>query len=56
MAIPLGWDRYTGPAGRVLGMHSFGVSAPLKDVLKKFGFTPDAVAAAARDAIRSART
>ena len=29
MAVPLGWDRYTGPAGRILGMHSFGVSAPL---------------------------
>jgi transketolase len=55
MAIPLGWDRYTGPAGRILAMHSFGVSAPLKDVLKKFGFTPDAVAAAARDSIRAAR-
>ncbi len=56
MAIPLGWDRYTGPAGRILGMHSFGASAPLKDILKKFGFTPDAVAAAARDSIQAARS
>jgi transketolase len=51
MAVPLGWDRYTGPAGRILGLHSFGVSAPAKDVLKKFGFTPEAVAAAAREAL-----
>ncbi len=51
-AVPLGWERYTGPVGRVLGMHTFGASAPLKDILRKFGFTPDAVAAAARDALR----
>jgi transketolase len=55
MASPLGWERYTGPAGRVLGMHAFGASAPLKDILKKFGFTPDAVAAAAKDSLRAAR-
>jgi transketolase len=47
----MGWDRYVGPAGRKIGMHTFGTSAPLKDVLDKFGFTPDKVAEAAREAI-----
>jgi transketolase len=50
-ASTLGWDRYVGPAGRKIGMHTFGTSAPLKDVLDKFGFTPDKVAEAAREAI-----
>jgi len=44
----LGWERYVGPKGRVIGMRSFGASAPLKDVLKKFGFTVENVAQTAR--------
>ncbi len=48
MAATLGWDRYVGPKGRTIGMHSFGASAPLKDLLKKFGFGPEQVAAAAK--------
>jgi transketolase len=48
MGATLGWDRYVGPKGEMVGMHSFGASAPLKDLLKKFGFTTDAVIAAAR--------
>jgi len=44
----LGWDRYVGPRGTAIGMHSFGASAPLKDVLREFGFTADKVADAAR--------
>jgi transketolase len=47
MAATFGWDRYVGPKGRMVGMHSFGASAPLKDLLKYFGFTVDAVVAAA---------
>jgi transketolase len=47
-AAPLGWDRYAGPTGEIIAMHSFGASAPGKDVMKKFGFTVDAVLAAAR--------
>jgi transketolase len=39
----LGWDRYIGPAGRVIGMHTFGASAPLKELDRKFGFEPDRV-------------
>jgi transketolase len=43
----IGWDRYVGTDGTKIGMHTFGSSAPLKDVLTKFGFTPEKVAAAA---------
>ncbi len=50
-ASTMGWDRYVGPAGAVIGMHTFGTSAPLKDVQTKFGFTPDRVAEAAREAL-----
>ena len=50
-ASTLGWDRYVGPGGRKIGMHTFGSSAPLKDVQSKFGFTPDKVAEAAREAL-----
>jgi transketolase len=48
-ASTLGWERYVGSTGRVVGMTTFGASAPLKDLQALFGFTPDAVAAAARE-------
>ena len=48
MGATLGWDRYVGPKGEMVGMHTFGASAPLKDLLKKFGFTTDEVISAAR--------
>jgi len=48
-ASTLGWDRYVGPGGVKIGMHTFGTSAPLKDVQDKFGFTPDRVAEAAKE-------
>jgi transketolase len=44
-----GWDRYVGFDGVKIGMHTFGSSAPLKDVQTKFGFTPDKVAEAAKE-------
>jgi transketolase len=53
-ASTLGWDRYVGDAGTVIGMHTFGASAPLKQLLTKFGFTPDRVAAAARESLATA--
>ena len=53
MAATLGWDRYVGPKGRKIGMHRFGASAPLKDLLKFFGFTVDNVVAEARAALKS---
>jgi transketolase len=43
----LGWDRYAGASGEIIGMHTFGSSAPLKDLLTKFGFTADKVLSAA---------
>jgi transketolase len=46
-----GWAQYVGTQGRVIGMHTFGASAPLKDLQKKFGFTPDAVIQAARELV-----
>ena len=48
-ASTLGWDRYVGFDGVKIGMHTFGTSAPLKDVQTKFGFTPDKVAEAAKE-------
>ncbi|HXJ87703.1 MAG TPA: transketolase [Candidatus Binatia bacterium] len=51
MAATLGWERYTGSKGRNIGMHRFGASAPLKDLLKYFGFTVDHVVEEARAAI-----
>ena len=50
-ASVIGWDRYVGVNGAKIGMHTFGSSAPLKDLLTKFGFTPDKVLAAAKDQI-----
>ena len=54
-ASVIGWDRYVGRFGAKIGMHTFGSSAPLKDLLTKFGFTPDKVLAAAREQIAKAR-
>jgi transketolase len=48
MASGVGWAQYTGLTGRIIGMHTFGASAPLKDLQKKFGFNSDAVVQAAR--------
>jgi transketolase len=53
-ASTLGWDRYVGPLGERIGMHTFGSSAPLRDVQTKFGFTPDRVAETAREALARA--
>jgi transketolase len=48
-ASTLGWERYVGARGRMIGMHTFGSSAPLRDVQTKFGFTPGRVAETARE-------
>jgi transketolase len=50
-ASTFGWSRFVGPAGQTIGMKTFGASAPLKELQKKFGFTPDNVVAAARKAL-----
>jgi len=44
----LGWERYVGDSGRVIGMNTFGASAPLKELQRKFGFEPDQVILAAK--------
>ena len=45
----IGWDRYVGPKGKTIAMHTFGASAPASALMKKFGFTPDAVLETARE-------
>jgi transketolase len=51
----LGWDRYVGMPGAKIGMHTFGSSAPLKDLLKKFGFTPERVLEAVQQQLAQVR-
>src|SRR2546425_470691 len=48
-ASTFGWERYIGTSGRVIGMHTFGASAPLKALERKFGFEPDQVIAAVKE-------
>jgi transketolase len=51
-ASVFGWAKYVGVTGHSIGMRSFGASAPLKDLLKKFGFTADQVVAAAKEQVK----
>jgi transketolase len=51
----MGWDKYVGPGGRIIGMRTFGASAPLKELQKKFGFEPEAVVAAAKEVIAASK-
>jgi transketolase len=53
-ASTIGWARYVGPAGATIGMHTFGSSAPLKDVQSEFGFTPEKVVERAREVLERA--
>jgi transketolase len=48
-ASTFGWERYIGKRGRMIGMKTFGASAPLKELQKKFGFEPDQLVAAAKE-------
>jgi transketolase len=54
-ASVIGWDRYVGPGGAMIGMHTFGASGPIEDLMKHFGFTPEAVLAAAHAQIKQSR-
>jgi transketolase len=54
-ASTFGWAKYVGNTGHSIGMTSFGASAPLKQLVKKFGFTVEAVMEAVRSQIRLAR-
>ena len=50
-ASTFGWERYVGAAGRVIGMETFGASAPLKELQRKFGFEPDRVVLVAKELV-----
>ena len=47
-ASTLGWERYVGRSGQIIGMKTFGASAPFKDLQRKFGFEPDRIVEAAK--------
>ncbi len=52
----LGWERYAGGTGAIIAMRSFGGSAPIKDLMKKFGFTTEAVVRAAKAQLARSET
>jgi transketolase len=54
-ASTFGWERYVGSTGRVIGMHTFGASAPLKALQQEFGFTVDNVVTTAKALLRPAK-
>ena len=54
-ASTIGWSRYVGLQGRSIGMHTFGASAPLKELQKKFGFTPERIISTAKEILWKAR-
>jgi len=54
-ASTFGWSQYVGPTGKMIGMHRFGASAPIKDLLKKFGFTAEKIVEAARETIAQSK-
>ena len=51
-ASTFGWERYVGSSGRMIGMKTFGASAPLKELQRHFGFEPDQVVAAAKELLQ----
>ena len=51
MGAVIGWDHYAGPTGAIIGMHSFGASGKIGDVLAKFGFVPDKIMQSAKNQI-----
>jgi len=55
-ASTLGWDRYVGSGGRIIGMHTFGASAPAGALYKHFGLTPERVADAGREVVKRVRS
>ena len=50
-ASAFGWERYVGSAGRVIGMQTFGASAPLKELQKEFGFTVENIVKTAKEVL-----
>jgi transketolase len=54
-ASEFGWERYVGSTGRMIGMNTFGASAPLKELQTKFGFIPERIVEAAKEQVRLVR-
>ena len=54
-ASTLGWAQYVGPTGHSIGMETFGASAPLKELQRKFGFTPETVVTAVKQQLARTR-
>jgi transketolase len=54
-ASGFGWERYVGLNGAIIAMRTFGASAPLKELQKKFGFTVEHVIAAAKEQLKKTR-
>jgi transketolase len=52
---PLGWERYAGPEGAIIGVRRFGASAPGPVVMREFGFTAEHVANAAKAVLARVR-
>jgi transketolase len=50
--LPMGWERYVGSGGRVIGMTTFGASAPGDTLMKEFGFTPENIVAKALELLK----
>ena len=48
-ASTFGWERYVGTSGRIIGMETFGASAPLKELQRRFGFEPERVVLIAKE-------
>ncbi len=55
-ATTFGWERYVGMTGARIGMHTFGASAPLKELQKKFGFTPERIVSVAKEQVAQSRS
>ncbi len=53
--FPIGWERYVGLEGRIVGQNQFGASAPAKDVFKHFGFTVENVVEHAKESIAAVK-
>ena len=54
-ASKFGWERYAGPTGEIIGVETFGASAPLAELKKKFGFCVEDVVAAAQRQVKLAK-
>ena len=54
LGVKQGWERYIGPGGQFIGLCGFGASAPIKVLLKHFGFTVENIVAAAKATMQAA--